>query len=106
MDRLYEFTGTELRDLITDVTKIGVMEAVRAYEPTHDFIKKSELIAFLKFNHYDKSIFDRLVTAGEITLCRREGSDHSPIGYSKLQIQRAFTYLRSAKWNVKLVTSK
>ena len=75
--------------LITDCYQVGYMEAVRAYEPALDWVRASELKAWLRLMHIEPRRFRRLVEAGLVRPVRRGTGRNSPICYSKAEIKRA-----------------
>ena len=82
---------TDLNAMIADFVQIGYMEAVKAYEPTRDMVRQSELKGWLKFMNVDKERFDRVVAAGLVRPIRKGKSANSPVYYSKEEIKHALT---------------
>lgn len=99
-------TFDELGRLLTDYVQVGYAEAVRAYEPTRDLVRRSELLSWLKFIHADIDEFRRLEKRGDIRARRKGKADNSPLFYSKSEVKRAMALLRvyrtankDAGWN-------
>lgn len=80
---------SELAAMIADFVQIGYMEGVRAYEPSRDLVRKSELKPWLRMMNVDERRFDSIVKAGMVTPRRKGKSVNSPIFYSKKEIKQA-----------------
>ena len=75
--------------LITDCYQVGYMEAVRAYEPALDWVRASEVRAWLKMVHIEPRKLRRMVEQGLVKPVRRGTGRNSPLYYSKAEIKRA-----------------
>ncbi len=82
-------TIEQLASIIADYIQVGYMEAVRAYEPTQDIIKTSEVLRWLRFVHIDRKRFNALVKKGLIRRKRLGPAKNSAFGYSKKEIKQA-----------------
>lgn len=88
-------TFDELSRLLTDYVQVGYAEAVRAYEPSRDLVRRAELLSWLKFIHADIDEFRRLEKRGDIRARRRGKADNSPLYYSVSEVKRAMALLRT-----------
>lgn len=79
----------ELYRVIADYTQVGFMQAVKAYEPTQDRIRKSEVRKWLKINLINEKKFDALCDKGLIRAFRTGTARNSPLCYSKKEIKQA-----------------
>lgn len=79
----------EIYSLLTDYAQVGFMEAVKAYEPTQDRIRKSEVLGWLKMMRIDIKKFHALVAERKIKPFRIGASKNSPLYYSKKEIKQA-----------------
>lgn len=86
-------TPPKLKDLLDCSFEVGYHTAVRAYEPTGDFVRKSEITAWLRHNFIDEKMFRRLVRSGEIKEYKGE-TPNSPTKYSIADIKKAITVVR------------
>lgn len=82
-------TLVEVRRLIQDSVQIGVMQAIKTYEPTRDYIRAKELKDWLKLNNVDFGLFKKLETSGLISSKRVGEGRNSPIVYSKAEVKKA-----------------
>lgn len=87
MNILIDFN--QLCGVLSDFVQIGFMEAVRAYEPVQDKIRKSEIKKWLKISLIDNDKFDALVESGHIHAHRLGTSKNSPLYFSKKEIKEA-----------------
>ena len=62
-----EMTIHELGGIIANFVQVGFEEAVRAYDPPQDLLRKSEVKRWLKFKHIELKTFKMLESAGYIT---------------------------------------
>lgn len=76
----------ELAGLLADFTQVGFMEAVRAYAPAQDRIRKSEVKKWLKMMLVDYKDFKALVDGGYIHVRRNGTGRNSPLYFSKKEI--------------------
>lgn len=83
----------ELGRIISDYVQVGFCEAVKAYEPTQDEIRKSEVKRWLKFNKVSLKTFDTLVSRG-LVKAKRGSKVNSPFVYSKAEILKALAAVR------------
>ncbi|MDT3388106.1 MAG: hypothetical protein LIR46_10165 [Bacteroidota bacterium] len=83
-------TTAEIFALVADAVQVGYMEAIKAYEPSSDIVRQSEVSKYLKLCLYDKRKFKSLVDGGYIKPVRMGKAKNSPLGYSKKEIKQAF----------------
>lgn len=83
----------ELGRIISDYVQVGFCEAVKAYEPTQDEIRKSEVKRWLKFNKVSLKTFDALESIGMVK-ARRGSKVNSPLYYSKAEILNALATMK------------
>lgn len=82
--------ASDVKRLVMEAVSLGVMQAVKAYEPAADWVRKKDLLEWLKIVDADYSDFRRLEKAG-LVRCKRSGdSERSPIVYSKVDVMEAF----------------
>ena len=82
--------ASDVKRLVMEAVSLGVMQAVKAYEPAADWVRKKDLLEWLKIVGADYSDFRRLEKAG-LVRCKRSGdSERSPIVYSKVDVMEAF----------------
>lgn len=87
----------ELNAIIADFVQIGYMEAIKAYEPSQDYIRLSEVKGWLKIMRIDKKRFDVLVERGIIKPARRGAGKNSPLYFSKKEIKQALAMSKVSK---------
>lgn len=75
--------------MIIESYQIGFMEAMRAYEPSNDLVKASEVKSWLKMMHIEQKKFKQLCDSGKMKIIRKGNSKNSPIYYSKSEIKKA-----------------
>ena len=81
----------ELQSIMIDSYQVGYMEAVKAYEPSQDFIRLSEVKKWLKMMKIDFKRFNALVSNELIKPIRKGESRNSPLYYSKKEIKQALS---------------
>ena len=79
----------ELNGMIADFTQIGFMTAIKAYEPTQDKVRLTEVKNWLRFNRIDYKKFKALVDTGLIKRKRDGKCINSPLYFSKEEIKKA-----------------
>lgn len=79
----------EVRSLIQDSVQIGVMQAIKTYEPVKDYVRAKEIRDWLKINNIDFSLFKKLENSGLISSKRVGEGRNSPIVYSKAEVKKA-----------------
>lgn len=84
----------ELNGIISDFVQVGFMEAVKAYEPSKDLIRKSEVKGWLKMMLIDERIFNNLEEKGIIKAVRKGTGKNSPLYYSKKEIKQAMSLVK------------
>lgn len=82
-------TLVEVRRLIQDSVQIGVMQAIKTYEPTRDYIRAKELKDWLKLNNVDFGLFKKLETSGLVKSEKIGEGRNSPVVYSKAEVREA-----------------
>lgn len=81
----------ELNGVIADFVQIGFMEAVKAYEPSKDLVRKAEVKGWLKMMLIDEKAFRYLEDNGFIKAFRKGSGKNSPLFYSKKEIKQAIS---------------
>lgn len=95
-----ELTLDDIVSVVNKAVQIGYMQAVKAYEPTSDYIKKTELNAYLRLHTINKKNFDALVDNGYIVPRHKGKAQNSAIVYSKKEIQQALLSLKLGEISV------
>lgn len=81
----------EIQALMINCYQVGYMEAVKAYEPSQDFIRLSEVKKWLGMMKIDIKRFKLLVRMDIIKPIRKGEGKNSPLYYSKAEIKQAFS---------------
>ena len=81
----------ELNAVIADFVQVGFMEAVKAYEPTQDLVRASEVEDWLHIMKIDEKKFRTLCRKGIIQAVRKGTGRNSPLYYSKKEIKQALS---------------
>ena len=84
----------EINGIIEDFVQIGYMTAVKAYEPSQDRVKQTEVKKWLKMMNIDYKRFKSLVDIGTIKVVRVGKSKNSPLFYSKKEIKQALAAVK------------
>lgn len=84
-------TMTEVSTLIRESVQLGVMQAIKTYEPTKDKVRASEIKSWLELNGVDYGVFKKLESAGLIKGERLGDGRNSPIVYSKADVKAAIS---------------
>lgn len=79
----------DVKSLMTEVWQAGYMEAVKAYEPVRDIIRKSEIEGWLKLMNIDLRTFRKIEKSGLIHSSKIGEGKNSPLVYSKTEIKKA-----------------
>lgn len=79
----------DIQGLLIDVWQVGYMEAMRAYEPVRDEIRKADIAGWLKIIKVDRRVFRNLENAGLIKARKLGKGRNSPLIYSKTEIKKA-----------------
>lgn len=79
----------DIRSLMAEVWQVGYMEAVKAYEPVRDQIRKSEVGDWLALMKIDRRVFRKLEKCGLIRAHKLGEGKNSPLVYSKAEIKKA-----------------
>ena len=82
-------TMTEVSTLIRESVQLGVMQAIKTYEPTKDKVRAKEIKSWLELNGVEYGIFKKLEALGFINGERLGDGKNSPIVYSKANIKEA-----------------
>lgn len=85
----------DVKSLMMEVWQVGYMEAVRAYEPLRDEIRKRDINKWLDMMCVDKKVFKRLEKSGIIRTHKHGAGVNSPLVYSKTEIKKALATLRA-----------
>ena len=84
----------ELNGIIADFVQVGYMTAVKAYEPSQDRVKQTDVKNWLKMMNGDYKIFKSLVDIGTIKAKRIGTAINSPLYYSKKEIKQALSAVK------------
>lgn len=79
----------DAQSLLIMVWEVGYMEAMRAFEPARDEIRKAELKEWLELVRIDKRDFRKMEKAGLIKGRKLGYGKNSPFIYSKTEIKKA-----------------
>lgn len=91
-------TLSEVNRLIKESVQIGVMQAIKIYEPARDCIRASELRAWLSLNKIDYGLFRRLEEAGLVKKVKQGNGTNSPMVYSKAEVKQAVATSTVCGW--------
>lgn len=91
-------TLSEVNRLIAESVQIGVMQAIKTYEPARDCIRASELRAWLSLNKIDYGLFRRLEEAGLVKKVKQGNGTNSPMVYSKAEVKQAVATSTVCGW--------
>lgn len=89
-----EISVQDLNRIIADFVQVGFMEAVRAYEPSQDLIRKSEVKKWLKLMMISEKDFKKLLASDCIKEIRLGEGRNSPLYYSKKEIKQALSMMK------------
>lgn len=81
----------DIQSIMIDSYQVGYMEAIKAYEPSQDFIRLSDVKKWLKIMKIDLKKFNALVHKEIIKPIRKGESRNSPLYYSKTEIKQALS---------------
>lgn len=95
----------DIRTLMSEVWQVGYMEAVKAYEPVRDEIRKSDIAAWLEMMNVDKKVFRKLEKAGLISVHKLGKGKNSPLIYSKAEIKKALATKTASRLYMQDVTT-
>lgn len=95
---------TDIRALMAEVWQVGYMEAVKAYEPVRDQIRKSDIADWLTMMNIDRKVFRKLEKAGLIKAHKMGDGKNSPLIYSKAEIKRAIATRTASRLYVNDIT--
>ena len=95
-----ELTLDDIISVVKNAVQAGYMQAVKAYEPTSDLIKQTQINAYLKLNNINKKKFNALVEGGYILPRHKGKAQNSAIVYSKKEIQQALLSLKLGEISV------
>lgn len=84
----------ELNAVIADFVQVGFMEAVKAYEPSQDQVRASEVKDWLRMMRMDIKQFNILCQKGIIQAARKGEGRNSPLYYSKKEVKQAMSMAR------------
>lgn len=87
---------SELYDAISRFVQVGMMEAVKAYEPAGDLLRRSELKEWLRVAYVDADAFRRLEKSGLVKAVKRGNAPNSLLLYSKKEVKQALATLKLA----------
>jgi len=96
---------TDIRTLMTEVWQVGYMEAVKAYEPIRDEIRKSDIPDWLALMNVDKRTFRTLERCGLVKARKMNDGRNSPLVYSKVEIKKALATRTASRLYVNDITT-
>lgn len=79
----------EMIPVLETAFQVGYMEAVKAYEPPQDMLRKTELKKWLALMHIDKRRVQALIDKGLVKPYRKGTGKNSPLYFSKIDIKKA-----------------
>lgn len=79
----------EMCDIMSQYVELGFMQAVKAYEPTQDELRQSELKGWMKMNRVDARKMKAWIEQGLVRPYRKGEAQNSPLYYSKAEIKEA-----------------
>lgn len=91
-------TIDQITAFIADSVQIGYMAAVKAYEPTADELRVSELKKWCQATFTDYKKLQKLIKAGVVTPHRKGDAVNSPLLFSKADIKRAIITNRLSQY--------
>lgn len=89
---------SEIYGIMSEYMQAGFMEAVRAYEPVQDEVRKTEVRAWLRFMRIDVKAFRALEREGLVKAMRKSEGKNSPLYYSKAEIKKALAAAKLYKF--------
>lgn len=89
-----EISVQELNRIIADFVQVGFMQAVKAYEPSQDLVRKSEVRKWLKMMMISDVDFKRLLASDLVKPIRMGEGRNSPLYYSKKDIKQALSLMK------------
>ena len=89
-----EISVQELNRIIADFVQVGFMEAVKAYEPSQDLVRKSEVRKWLKMMLISDVDFKRILASDLVKPIRMGDGRNSPLYYSKKDIKQALALIK------------
>lgn len=88
----------QLKEIISEMTEVGYMRAIRQYEPTEDEITQREVIRWFKILGIEPSMLTRMENEGIVKGKRKGMGKNSPKYYSKVGIKEALASLKINKY--------
>lgn len=79
----------ELGRMISRYVEVGYSMAVKAYEPTSDLLRKTDVEKWLSVSGNNADLFRKLKKAGVIIARKKGNGKNSPLYYSKSEIIEA-----------------
>lgn len=89
-----EISVQELNRIIADFVQVGFMQAVKAYEPSQDLVRKSDVKKWLKMMMISDVDFKRLLASDLVKPIRMGEGRNSPLYYSKKDIKQALSLMK------------
>ena len=89
-----EISVQELNGIIADFVQVGFMQAVKAYEPSQDMVRKTEVKQWLKMMLISDVEFRKLLNSGLVKPIRLGEGRNSPLYYSKKDIKQALSLMK------------
>lgn len=88
----------ELKNICMGMSKLGACEAMKAYSPSSDELKKNEARRWLTSMGYDAALLDKMVDDGLVSRPYRKGkATNSPLFFSKLEIMSALNAMNMSR---------
>lgn len=84
----------DLNRIFIDGIEIGVMKALKAYEPANDHLRLADVKRWLEINHIDYKLFQKLVNKGLIQKHQLSPVKNSPFVFHKSEIKQALAVAR------------
>ena len=81
-------TFEELHASVADCAEIGAMQAIKAYEPTADWLRASEVKRWARAKLIDYKALKALMKRVGIRAKRTGEAKNSPLVYSRLEIKK------------------
>lgn len=91
-------TLSQLKEIISEMTEVGYMRAVRHYEPHMDEVSRREVLGWFKILGLKPSCLDKMENEGLIKGKRKGAGTNSPKYYSKVKIKEALISLNINKY--------
>lgn len=84
----------QLKELISEMTEVGYMRAVRQYEPHMDEVSRREVLGWFKILGLEPSFLEKMESEGLVKGKRKGAGKNSPVYYSKVKVKEALASLK------------